>query len=213
PRATPETADTIKPIIKTAIMLARTVLVISDTPATIVTPSPICNAAIPSAAAVPKSVAIIAKMSTRRPAKPSVWRAPNRRRKIDDMSKLRPRRGAREDTAPPTRAYLAHAWKPQWKSVCAKANCIASVDSGALVIGGGELKYVSGSAGPQNITPMPRPAAKSIATQENVENSGFSPSLPSGILPYRVKASAKRLKSTIVATALKSQLRFVVTQP
>ena len=73
-------------------------------------------------------------------------------------------------------------------------------------------KYVSGSEGPQNITPMPRPAANSIATQEKVENSGFSPSLPSGIFPYREKARISRVTSTTVATALKSQPRWVITQ-
>ncbi len=60
---------------------------------------------------------------------------------------------------------------------------MASVDSGSFVSGGGDRKYVSGSEGPQNITPMPSPAANSIATQLKVENSGRSSSLPSGILP------------------------------
>ena len=45
------------------------------------------------------------------------------------------------------------------------------------------MKYVSGSDGPKNSTPIPIPAANSIATHEKVLNSAFSSSLPSGILP------------------------------
>ena len=48
---------------------------------------------------------------------------------------------------------------------------------------GGALKWVSGSATPQNIRPMPMPVANIIDTHENVENSGSESSGPSLMLP------------------------------
>lgn len=45
------------------------------------------------------------------------------------------------------------------------------------------MKLVSGSEGPKKSTPIPMPAAKSIATQAKVLNSGVSPSFPRGIRP------------------------------
>ena len=69
-------------------------------------------------------------------------------------------------------AYMAHGWKPQWK----KANCIASAaasaEPGSLWPSGGAFRWVSGSATPQNMSPMPMPVANIIDTQEKVENSG-----------------------------------------
>ena len=64
PRETPETAEITKPIESTAMISTSTVLVSSETPETTTTPSPICRAAMPRAAAVPNRVAMIAKMST-----------------------------------------------------------------------------------------------------------------------------------------------------
>ncbi len=92
PRETPETAEMMKPIVSTQMMRTSIVFVIGPMPETIETPVPICIAAIPRAAAVPKRVATIAKMSTSLPAKPSEWRWPKRVRKIEESSSDRPRR-------------------------------------------------------------------------------------------------------------------------
>lgn len=59
---------------------------------------------------------------------------------------------------------------------------------------------------------MPSPAANSIATQENVLNSGFSPSLPSTMRPYGDTATASRNTSTSIATTLNSQPAFTIVQ-
>jgi hypothetical protein len=48
---------------------------------------------------------------------------------------------------------------------------------------GGALRWVSGSATPQNMSPIPMPVANIIETQENVENSGWESSGPSLMLP------------------------------
>ena len=48
---------------------------------------------------------------------------------------------------------------------------------------GGVFRWVSGSATPQNISPMPMPVANIIDTQEKVENSGSESSGPSLMLP------------------------------
>ena len=94
PRETPDTAEMTKPTVRTRMMSTATLLVSGPAPDTIVTPVAICMAAMPRAAAVPNSVAMIAKMSTSLPANPSVWRSPKRVRKIEDMRKARPRRYA-----------------------------------------------------------------------------------------------------------------------
>ena len=93
-RETPETAEITKPAESTPMIRIITVLVSSEAPETITTPSPICSTAIPRAAAVPNSVAMIAKMSTSWPAQPSVSFLPNSRSKIEDISRVRPRRYA-----------------------------------------------------------------------------------------------------------------------
>ena len=72
--------------------MTSALFVIGPASATMLTPVPICMAAMPRAAAVPKRVATIAKMSTSLPAKPSVWRLPNSDWKIEDSSSDRPRR-------------------------------------------------------------------------------------------------------------------------
>ncbi len=59
---------------------------------------------------------------------------------------------------------------------------------------------------------MPMPAAKSIATHANVLNSAFSPSLPSGILPYGENARMRRETRTTMATRLKNQPTLSVDQ-
>ena len=92
PRETPETAEITKPTESTAMITIIMVLVSSEAPETITKPSPICSTAMPSAAAVPNSVAMIAKTSTSCPAQPSECFLPNRRSKIEDISRVRPRR-------------------------------------------------------------------------------------------------------------------------
>ena len=66
--------------------------------------------------------------------------------------------------------------------------------------GAGDVKWKIGSATPQNISPMPKPADSSIAYHETVENSGRANGPPSLIFPKRLKAkysatSTKMLKS------------------
>ena len=48
---------------------------------------------------------------------------------------------------------------------------------------GGALRWVSGSATPQKIRPIPMPVANIIDTHENVENSGSESSGPSLMFP------------------------------
>ena len=48
---------------------------------------------------------------------------------------------------------------------------------------GGVFRWVSGSATPQKISPMPMPVANIIDTQEKVLNSGSELSAPSRMLP------------------------------
>ena len=57
---------------------------------------------------------------------------------------------------------------------------------------------------------MPIPAANSIAAHEPVENSGFSPSSPSGMRPARLKAKTKRKMSRPAAITVKIQPRFCI---
>ena len=52
-----------------------------------------------------------------------------------------------------------------------------------------EAKKVSGSAAPQNTSPMPMPAAKSIANQDSRPYSGSSSSRPRLMLPRRLTAT------------------------
>jgi hypothetical protein len=81
-----------KPRVSTRMMTTSMAFVIGPAPETMLTPVPICMAAMPRAAAVPNRVATMAKMSTSLPAKPSVCRLPKRVTKIDDSSRERPRR-------------------------------------------------------------------------------------------------------------------------
>jgi hypothetical protein len=76
---------------------------------------------------------------------------------------------------------------------------------------GGELRWVSGSATPQKIRPIPMPVANIIDTHENVENSGWESSCPSLMFPYRLSARypAKRTKNALVRT--KSQPKLPVS--
>ena len=57
------------------------------------------------------------------------------------------------------------------------------------------------------------PAPKSIAAQEIVEYSGFSPSRPSGMRPKRENAIARRNSTMPIASEVNSQPRLVVIQP
>jgi hypothetical protein len=65
----------------------------------------------------------------------------------------------------------------------------ASSDCATLVPGGGVTKWLSGSATPQNIRPMPIPALNIMAIHDVVRNSGCSSSAPSGMRPYLLAAS------------------------
>ena len=67
-----KSAEMMKPSVRTRMMMTSALFVIGPASATMLTPVPICMAAMPRAAAVPKRVATIAKMSTSLPAKPSV---------------------------------------------------------------------------------------------------------------------------------------------
>ena len=92
PRATPETALMMNAAVRMARMMIRPRLPSGPASEMISTPWPIWMAARPREAAVPNRVAMMAKMSTRRPAKPSVWRWPNRVRNTELSSGTRPRR-------------------------------------------------------------------------------------------------------------------------
>ena len=66
------------------------------------------------------------------------------------------------------------------------AFCAASPGSAGSVPGGGEARWLSGSATPQKTSPMPMPALKSIANQERSPNSGSSSSAPRRTCPKRL---------------------------
>ena len=59
---------------------------------------------------------------------------------------------------------------------------------------------------------MPMPAAKSMADQLAVEYSGFSPSRPSGISPYRENARTSRNTTNPMASRTNSQPAWTITQ-
>src|SRR3712207_8972510 len=77
PRAMPETAETTKAAVRTAITTTSRPLPASPTQPRISTPLPICSAPSPSEAAEPNSVAKMASTSMVLPAQPSVRRRPN----------------------------------------------------------------------------------------------------------------------------------------
>ena len=85
--------------------------------------------------------------------------------------------------ARPITAYIDQGWNPQWKNAYCMALSAASAEPGSPWPSGGALRWVSGSATPQNIRPMPMPVANIIDTQEKVENSGSESSGPSLMLP------------------------------
>ena len=89
PRETPETAETTKAAVSTAMTPMSSALETSPRPATICRPEPICSAPMPSEVAEPKSVAKIAKMSIARPMGPSTTRRPTREVKAAEMSSER----------------------------------------------------------------------------------------------------------------------------
>jgi hypothetical protein len=88
----------------------------------------------------------------------------------------------------PTTAYMAHGWKPQWKYDHCIDSAAASAEPGSPLPSGGVLRCVSGSATPQNMSPMPMPVANIMETHETVENSGSLSSGPSLMPPYRLTA-------------------------
>lgn len=93
PRATPDTAEKMVPIVSTTMIPSATVFPGADQPETISTPRPICRAPMPSEAAVPNSVAMIASPSIRRaPTESLRWESPNSGAMIELISGTRPRR-------------------------------------------------------------------------------------------------------------------------
>ena len=94
PRPTPETAEAMKPAVRTATIAIRAALGSASMPLTISTPLPICIAPMPSEAAVPKRVATMANMSTIRPATPSTRFWPSSATRMELISGTRPRRKA-----------------------------------------------------------------------------------------------------------------------
>ncbi|GAA4328276.1 hypothetical protein GCM10023178_41090 [Actinomadura luteofluorescens] len=107
---------------------------------------------------------------------------------------------------------MDHGCSVQWNIVVAMAVSIAASLCGGSVPGGGSTKWVSGSATPKNISPMPIPALNIIATHETVRNSGSSPSRPRGMRPYRLNASHSEKITKPVAARTNSQPRFVSSQ-
>src|SRR5688572_8928933 len=108
---------------------------------------------------------------------------------------------------------MAQGWNPQWKKLYSIARLAASALPGSARPSGGVLRWVSGSATPQNIRPIPMPVANIMDTQEKVENSGTESSGPSLMLPYRVKArNAENTRNPALART-NSQPRLLVIQP
>ena len=92
PLDTPETAEKMVPMESTMMMIIAAVLPVVDQPLTISTPRPICRAPMPSVAAVPKRVAMIARPSIMRAGTESVSRLPNSGMRMELISGTRPRR-------------------------------------------------------------------------------------------------------------------------
>ncbi len=59
---------------------------------------------------------------------------------------------------------MLQACRPQWKKVARIASLAAAMVPGSAI--GGAVKWVTGSATPKNIRPMPMPAENSIANQD-----------------------------------------------
>ena len=91
PFATPETADSTKAAVRTAMMPTRTPLPVSPRPATICRPDSIWRAPRPSEVAEPNRVAKIANMSMALPPSPWAWR-PRSGSKAELISWRRPLR-------------------------------------------------------------------------------------------------------------------------
>ena len=104
PFSTPETAETTKHAVRTAMIPIRTALPTWPMPATICSPLWICSAPRPSEAAEPNRVAKIASMSMTLPAGPSARRLPMSGTKTDEISWRRPLRKVPYAIASPTTA-------------------------------------------------------------------------------------------------------------
>src|SRR5699024_12247766 len=97
-----------KPMPKMAMMMTKVVLVVGPAPDTISTPCPICTAETPKVAAVPKSVAMSARISMSLPKGPSVSREPKSGLKIEEIKVTRPRRYEEYAIGEPTTAEGGH---------------------------------------------------------------------------------------------------------
>jgi hypothetical protein len=91
PLATPDTADTTKAAVRTAMMPIRTALPVGPMPATISRPVRICRAPRPSDVADPNRVAKMAKMSMTLP-RPPLARSPRMGSNAAEISCSRPLR-------------------------------------------------------------------------------------------------------------------------
>ena len=92
PLATPETAEKIVPMDSTTMITSAAALPVVDQPLTNSTPRPICSAPMPSVAAVPKRVAIMARPSMMRAGRESEERLPKSGIRMELISGTRPRR-------------------------------------------------------------------------------------------------------------------------
>ncbi len=92
PRLMPDTAEATKQVVRIATITTSTGVPISPTQPLDVRPLPIWRAPRPNDAAVPNSVAKIARMLMNLPTGPSTIRMPKSEVKAAEMSCLRPRR-------------------------------------------------------------------------------------------------------------------------
>ena len=178
PFSTPDTADSTKQSVSTAITATASDLLPPPLPKTSSMPPVIWSAPRPSEVAEPNSVAKIATTSIALPGaclSPVAEERPERRRHQVAVTLA-----VREvpDREADHGVHRPRDGTPQWKKEYSIASCAASGDPGSASPIGGALKCVSGSATPQNIRPMPMPVANIIDTHENVENSGSESSGP-----------------------------------
>ena len=92
PRLMPDTAEATKQVVRMATIPTRNGVPVSPTQPLEVMPLPICRAPRPRDAAVPKSVAKMARMLMNFPTGPSTVLMPKSEVKAAEISCLRPRR-------------------------------------------------------------------------------------------------------------------------
>ena len=72
------------------------------------------------------------------------------------------------------------------------------------------VKYATGSATPQNIKPMPMPAANSMASQDSVECSACASVPPIRILPHGEMARPKQKITKILPDQIKNASKLAM---